>query len=151
MLRGEFEINCDEKGRISIPNKFKEELYNQKLHLTKGFGERCLWILMDSTFRAIEETLYSEKVSILNADVMAIQRLIIAPCEDFEIQNKNDRLLIPQSLRSHANILPKSNLIILGLINRLEIWEAGEYAKYCEESISNLKNNNTKIWELLNV
>ncbi len=134
MLIGEFEVNSDDKGRISFPAKFKEELEGKKLVITKGISENCLTVYTMETFNKMLDFLYSSSnYTLLNKGISALQRVLIAPSVEFEM-DKAQRFLIPQSLRAHAQIAPKSILIVLGLMDRLEIWEKQEYEKYITDT-----------------
>ena len=133
MLSGQFEIISDEKGRISLPVKFKDELEGRKMVITKGLGLKCLSIYTKEAFDVMLEKLYSSPNFAFNEEVSALQRILIAPSVEFEV-DKTQRFLIPQSLRAYAEIAPKSTLVVLGLVDRLEIWEKDKYEEYDAEN-----------------
>ena len=61
MFLGTHEPRLDEKGRLILPAKFREEL-STGLVITKG-QERCLYVFPASEFATITETLLQAPVT----------------------------------------------------------------------------------------
>lgn len=126
---GEYNNTLDEKGRIMFPVKLRCLLHDSQLVITRGV-DRCLWI-----FPPDEWTLLSEKVmqsaSLFQANSRLVLRRLIAPAQEIEI-DKAGRISIPQSLREYAQL--EKDCVLLGINRYLELWNAGEYRSYLEES-----------------
>ena len=73
MLMGEFHHNLDEKGRLIIPSKFRNEL-GEKYVITKGL-DKCLFVYSLSNFEKIVNKLSTLQFTIKN--VRAFERSFI--------------------------------------------------------------------------
>src|SRR3989339_692595 len=118
MFRGRYIHTIDDKGRVSIPSKFRELLssqFDERLIITNFDG--CLWGYTYPEWQKIEE-----KVAALpqfKPEVKALQRVFISAATECVI-DKPGRIMIPQTLREYAGI-PKE-LVFVGMTKRIEIW-----------------------------
>lgn len=133
MLIGEYRPSIDQKGRVSFPSKLREEL-GESFIITKGL-DNCL-----SVYCMEEWNKLVEKVSALPAaKARNIQRFIFASAANVE-PDKQGRVLIPQTLRSHAG-LGTGEVVVVGLSNHAEIWNAEKWdeinAEITNETLSN--------------
>lgn len=131
MLGGEFKVSIDEKGRILIPSRLKDSVPEDTLVITRGV-ERCLWLLIEQTWQELSERIMGNPWSMFDQRSRLLQRRIIAPAQQCMI--KSGRITIPATLRETAGLELKSEVILLGIQNRLEMWNLEEYEKYIEES-----------------
>lgn len=119
MFRGRFEHSIDEKGRTSIPMKFREILSSQfDERLIVSNFDNCLWAYPVSEWQKIED-----KVAALpqfNPQVKALQRVFISAACECPI-DKQGRMLIPPTLRDYAGL--KRDIIMVGMVKRIEIWD----------------------------
>ncbi len=130
MFRGRFEHSIDEKGRTSIPMKFREVLttnYDERL-IVSNF-DRCLWAYPVGEWQKIEE-----KVAALpqfNAQVKALQRVFISAACECPL-DRQGRILIPPTLREYAGL--ERDLILVGMVRRIEIWDKPRWDEVFRES-----------------
>ena len=129
VLSGEFVNNIDEKGRIMIPVKLRAAIDGDSLILTRGV-DQCLWLFPVSEWQKVSQQIMSA-TSILQARARMIQRRIIAPAQETEI-DRSGRINIAPVLRSFAQL--KKECVILGINNYIEIWDEEVYQKYWEEN-----------------
>ena len=136
LLTGEFSNTLDDKGRISLPSRLREDLSGNTLVITKGLDmEDCLWLYPPEEWNGIagklrnSATLTVEKLSV-------IQHRFIAPAQQVEI-DRIGRVAVPQRLRDFAGL--NRDCIIMGLGNRIEIWDTDRYDAYCEGNKPQLK------------
>ncbi len=130
MLIGEYRPSIDPKGRISFPSKLREAL-GESFVITKGLDD-CL-----SVYRMEEWNKLVEKVSALPAaKARYIQRFIFAGAADVE-PDKQGRVLIPQTLRDHAQ-LGGGEVVVVGLSDHAEIWNAEKWDKSNAEITSEM-------------
>ena len=118
MFRGNYEHTIDRKGRLSIPSKFREVLkenYDEKLIITRY--ENCLvgypveeWIKLERKIASLPQH---------NKNVIAFQRFLVSSAVECPV-DKQGRVLIPQYLRSHAEL--DKEVILAGIINKIEFW-----------------------------
>jgi MraZ protein len=118
MFLGEYEHNMDDKGRLAVPARFRDEL-GDGVVVTRGF-DRCLMGFP----RAVWEQL-SQQVNALSlgqGDVRNLRRLLFSGAADIQL-DRQGRILIPQNLRDYAGLVEQ--VIVAGLNTYFEIW-AGE-------------------------
>ncbi|MFA6410221.1 MAG: division/cell wall cluster transcriptional repressor MraZ [Candidatus Buchananbacteria bacterium] len=123
MFIGEYQHNIDEKGRLAVPVKFRQQLAKGAV-VTKGLDD-CLFLYTKKEWAKLAEKLAALPIS--KANTRAFSRLMLAGAMDVEI-DKQGRMLIPDYLRQYAGAAKE--VIIAGLYNRLEIWDKQKWEKY---------------------
>lgn len=123
MFIGEYHHGIDEKGRIAIPVKFRERLSHGAV-VTRGL-DRCLSVYPARDWAQLADKL--AKLPIAQANTRAFARLMLAGAMELEI-DKQGRVILPDYLRTYAGV--KKKVVVAGLYNRLEIWDAAAWAKY---------------------
>jgi MraZ protein len=113
----------DDKGRLFLPAKYREEL-SAGLVLTKG-QERCLYVFPETEFARITEALRSAPVTA--KAVRDYSRVFFASASD-EIPDKQGRITIPQGLRDYAGL--QRDCVVIGANTRLEIWDTVAWEAY---------------------
>ena len=123
MFLGTHEPKLDEKGRIILPARFRDELANG-LVITKG-QERCLYVFPSGEFSSITERLRQAPVTEKAArDYM---RVMFAGAHD-EVPDKQGRVTIPSGLRTYAGL--EKDCVVIGANTRLEIWDSQAWESY---------------------
>jgi MraZ protein len=123
MFLGTHEPKLDEKGRLILAARFREDLA-QGLVVTKG-QENCLYVFPSAEFALITERLRSAPVTQKNSrDYL---RVMFAGAHD-EVPDNQGRINIPVGLRSYASL--EKNCVVIGANTRLEIWDATAWSKY---------------------
>ncbi len=123
MFLGTHEPRLDDKGRLILPAKFREELA-AGLVITKG-QERCLYVFPSQEFSVITETLKQAPVTAKSA--RDYSRVMFAGAHD-EIPDRQGRVTIPQSLRTYAGL--EKECVVIGANTRVEIWDATSWNEY---------------------
>lgn len=134
MFMGEYQHSLDEKSRLIIPARFRDDL-GERFVLTRGL-EHSLFLYPLPEWKAIEEKM--KTLPTTQADARAFVRLFFSGAVECE-PDKQGRISIPPHLREHAGI--KRDSYILGVSTRIEIWAREvweEYAKKAEESYETL-------------
>ncbi len=130
MLTGEYRNSLDEKGRLMIPAKLRTEISGNVMILTRGIDRaRCLWLFPPDEWRQISEKLL-DSTSIFQKQARLLHRRFIAPAQEAEI-DKSGRITIPPPLREYGNL--RKDCIVLGVLNRIEIWDEEDYKAYWED------------------
>jgi MraZ protein len=122
MFLGTFEHAIDEKGRLTIPSKFREELEGG-IVVTHGL-DGCLWAFSRSEWDILAEKI--SKLPTTNPAARNFARLMFSNASD-SIPDRQGRVLIPQNLRDLAGIENES--ILIGVMNRVEIWNPAKWAE----------------------
>jgi MraZ protein len=123
MFIGEFTATIDEKGRISIPAKFRSQLKSQVV-VTRGLDNSLFLYTLDE-WKKLAEKLASLPIS--TANTRAFSRLMLAGAMDCDI-DKQGRIVLPSYLKEFAKI--KKRLVFAGLYNRVEVWSEELWEKY---------------------
>jgi len=113
----------DDKGRLFLPAKYREEL-SAGLVLTKG-QERCLYVFPETEFARITEALSAAPVTA--KAVRDYSRVFFASASD-EIPDKQGRITIPQGLRDYAGL--QRDCVVIGANTMLEIWDTVAWEAY---------------------
>jgi MraZ protein len=134
MLMGTFTPRLDDKGRLFLPAKFRDQL-SEGLVVTRG-QERCLTVWPRPAFEEVAQQ--AQAAPVTDRSVRDYTRLLFAGASDDQ-PDKQGRLSIPPMLREYAALT--RDVIVIGVVNRLEIWDAGRWQSYSdthEESFSDL-------------
>lgn len=123
MFIGEFTATIDDKGRISIPAKFRTQL-KSKVVITRGLDNSLFLYTLDE-WKKLAEKLASLPIS--TANTRAFSRLMLAGAMDCDI-DKQGRIILPAYLKQFAKISKK--LVFAGLYSRVEIWSEELWEKY---------------------
>ncbi len=123
MFLGTHTPRLDEKGRLFLPAKYREDLAGGVV-VTKG-QERCLYVFPAAEFARIAEALRAAPVTA--KAVRDYSRVFFASASD-EIPDKQGRVTIPQGLRDYAAL--QRDCAVIGANTRLEIWEAAAWDAY---------------------
>jgi MraZ protein len=116
----------DEKGRLILPAKYRDELA-AGLVLTKG-QERCLYVFPVPEFTRITQALSTAPVT--SKGVRDYSRVFFASASD-EVLDKQGRVTIPPGLREYAGL--RRDCVVIGANTRLEIWDGAAWASYLEQ------------------
>ena len=123
----EYECKLDPKGRIVLPARMKSQLPEDSQNtvvVTRGF-EPCLVL-----YPLVEWTKVFSKVAGLNEfneEYRNFQRNFFRGNTEVELDS-NGRFLIPKTMLKHAQL--EKDAILVGMGNRIEIWEPGNYEKF---------------------
>lgn len=126
MFFGTYTPKIDDKGRLFLPAKFREELA-EGLVVTRG-QERCLTIWSLEDFTKLTERL--QQAPVTNKGTRDYVRMLFAAASQ-EIPDKQGRISIPPVLRQYASLT--KDVVVIGSMNRIEIWDPASWAQYSEE------------------
>lgn len=123
MFLGTHPLRVDEKGRLFLPAKYRDEL-SGGLVITKG-QERCLYVFTTEEFQRITASLRTAPVTA--KAVRDYSRILFASASD-EVPDKQGRITVPAGLRTYAGL--ERDCVVVGANTRLEIWNAQAWADY---------------------
>jgi len=115
MLLGEYEYKVDNKGRLPLPPKFRQE-FKEGMVLARGM-EECIVIYKKSDFEKLASNYTAEKFA--TSKIRRLNRFTFGHAFDQEMDNQG-RIAIPSSLKSFAKI--GDSAIIVGANNCIELW-----------------------------
>jgi MraZ protein len=127
MLIGQYEHTIDIKKRLALPAKFRGEL-GEKVIVTKGV-ENCLIVYTEKEFIVMSEKL--SNLTISQPEARGFARTFLASAMEISL-DKLGRILVPEYLKKYAGL--NKNVVICGLSNRLEIWDAESWDTWTKET-----------------
>ncbi|MCL1790636.1 MAG: division/cell wall cluster transcriptional repressor MraZ [Peptococcaceae bacterium] len=130
MFMGEFLHTVDDKGRIIIPAKFRDEL-GERFVMTKGL-DKCLFVFPESEWLSVLEKLKTLPIS--QPKAREFVRFLSAGAAECEI-DKQGRVLMPGNLKTYACL--EKDAVVVGVISRVEIWSKSEWEPYSQRAEEN--------------
>ena len=118
MVTGEYQHALDNKGRIFIPAKLRDEL-GTAAYVTLSM-DRCLSVYSEESWNGLVE-----KVNALPFVRQRKMRPLFAHAVRCELDAQG-RILLPQKLRAYAKL--EKDVVVIGVSNRAEIWNADAWA-----------------------
>lgn len=134
MFLGTHTPRLDDKGRLILPAKFRDELA-EGLVVTKG-QERCLYVWPIAEFGRITEQMRLAPVT--SKGPRDFMRVLFAGASD-EVPDKQGRITIPPALRAYAGL--ERDCVVIGANSRVEVWDAEAWDRYLaaqEQAFSDL-------------
>lgn len=126
MFLGTHAPRLDDKGRLILPAKFREQL-EEGVVVTRG-QERCLYVFPAAEFERLADQLRQAPVTSKQArDYM---RVFLSGASD-EVPDKQGRITIPPALRGYAGLT--RDCAVIGAGHRVEIWDATAWETYLSE------------------
>lgn len=119
MFSGEFEHTIDDKGRLTIPVKFREALA-EGMFVIRGL-DGCLFVYPPASWQELAEKVAALPLAQENARYFS--RLVYSGSECK--LDRQGRILLPAPLRQHAGI--ENEVVIVGVNSRLEIWSKARW------------------------
>jgi MraZ protein len=128
----------DAKGRIIIPSRFRNILKSDKIYgVMISNKDDCLYAYTFSEWEKVENKILSTKTNAM-AD---FRRFFLGnSCEC--MCDRQDRILIPKSLREYANL--EKDIVLVGNLDRFEIWDRDQWDKINKEMEQKLKKEEVK-------
>jgi MraZ protein len=143
MFRGKFIHSVDDKGRISLPSRFREVLrirYGSETLIITNLPE-CLVAYPFEEWKKLEERLLSIPWSMREG--REFLRYFLGSAEECQ-PDKQGRLLLPQALREEYNL--DQEVCLLGMLSYFEIW----HPERLRERFKDIKENFYQILETVN-
>ncbi len=143
MFMGEYHHNIDEKGRIVIPGKFRNDEMT-KVVVTRGL-EKCLYLY------TVEE--WDKLVAKLNTlpftkrDARVFMRTFFAGASVCEF-DKNGRINITSPLVSYAGLTKEC--VVIGVNDRIEIWNEELYNQFMDANADEMEEIAEHLFEVSN-
>lgn len=125
MLIGEYIHALDDKNRLSLPAKFRNEL-GKKVVITPGL-DGCLFVFAVKEWQSIASRLASGESSMLQSDNRGFNRRMFGGAVEAEVDSIG-RVLVPDFLKKLAGLVEK--VAVVGIQNRLELWNEKVWHEY---------------------
>src|SRR3954452_1729053 len=117
MLLGEFDHTLDDKGRLTLPAKFRQVMAGG-LVVTRGL-DSCLHAYAREDWERLVESRLRE-LDPLSREGRQLQRFFFASASEAE-PDKQGRIMIPAPLAQSAGLTRE--VVVAGVYDHLEIWD----------------------------
>ncbi|MDO6444688.1 division/cell wall cluster transcriptional repressor MraZ [Colwellia sp. 1_MG-2023] len=147
MFRGTSSITLDSKNRITIPTRYREELFADcegKMVCTVDIQHPCLLLYPLPEWEEIELKLCG--LSSMNPQERLLQQVLLGNASDCEI-DKSGRLLINGPLRQHAGL--DKNIMLVGQLKKFEIWSEQAWQGQMQQGIAKIQSGEIELTERL--
>lgn len=138
MFLGTHHPRLDDKGRLFLPAKFRDELA-EGVVVTKG-QERCLFVFPVAEFARVTQALSQAPVT--QRAVRDYSRVFFASASD-EVPDKQGRITIPPPLRQYAGL--SKECVVIGANSRVEIWDTAAWESYLAEKEDSFADMETEV------
>ena len=122
MFLGRYRHNIDEKGRLTIPARFRDVLAAEGAFVLQGFDNN-LMVLTQPAFEAISRRV--TQMSLTDPSARLLKRLIFSTADRVEV-DRAGRILIPQFLRLSAGL--DGDAFVVGVGDYFEIWSPDHWS-----------------------
>lgn len=122
MFLGQYQHSLDDKGRLTIPARFRD-LLEKGAYATQGF-DRNLMVLTEDYFQQVYARVMA--MNIADATARLLRRLILATAYPVEV-DRAGRILLPQSLRQYIGL--NGEAVIVGQGEYFEVWSPSVWAE----------------------
>ena len=129
---GEYSYSLDSKGRINVPSKFRKALSNDNNNtfvITRGM-DSCVWVYPLIQWKDIESNL--RNLSSLSKIHRAFVRNTVRYATP-STYDRQGRITLPLSLINYAKL--DKDVLIIGMVNKMEIWNPRQLEMNDEETI----------------
>jgi MraZ protein len=130
---GTFRPRLDEKGRLFLPAKFREDLQDGVV-VTQG-QENCLVVWPPDVFD--QEADKAAERSMTDKAARGYQRMFFSGGDEV-VPDKQGRVSIPAALREYAGL--EKDVVVIGVRNRLEIWNPTAWEAYQAAELERFAN-----------
>ena len=132
MLFGEYFHSCDQKYRMRIPSKLRDDL-GEGCYITKG-NDGCLFVFPKTEV----DRIFNDKINqlpIFDQKVNRAMRTLFSSAYKIAEDNQG-RFLLPSTLREFAGI--EKEVVFVGVGNRAELWSADRWRAYQQQNDANI-------------
>lgn len=133
MFLGTYAPKLDEKGRVILPAKFRDEL-SSGMVVTRG-QERCLYVFSQREFEDIQVKI--RQASLTSKQNRDFLRLFLSGANQ-EVPDAQNRVTIPANLREYAGL--ERELTVIGAGDRAEIWNTEAWNSYYNSAEADFAN-----------
>ena len=140
MLMGEFNHSIDDKNRLIIPSKLRNELGNEAV-ITRGL-DKCLFIYSKKEWESIVSKL--SNLPFTKKSVRDFNRFFLSSASTI-VFDKMGRVSLSQSLLNYANL--NKECVIIGVNDRVEVWDKNEFDTFISSNLDNFSDMAENLFE----
>ncbi len=124
LFLGEYDHALDDRGRVTLPRKIRQEIDEREVVLAKGF-DPCVFGFDKASWE--REAAKQLEAPVTDEKARNLRRYLFAGAEKVEI-DKLGRILLPAQLKEYAGIARE--VVVIGAGDHFEIWDTGKWEDY---------------------
>jgi MraZ protein len=129
LLTGTFPRTLDDKHRLALPRRVREQLGQpEQLFVTPG-PDQCLWLYTQAGLERLAEKLDQSPAT--DAEARVFRRLYFAQTESVDV-DRSGRILIPDRLTQFAGL--QREVVLIGVRDHLELWDVQRWQQYLTQN-----------------
>lgn len=134
----------DSKGRLSFPSRFRDVLhqFESEILMVTTWGKH-LRVFPVSEWETLETNLLAKGKE--QPDLASFVRLVVSGVNECSL-DKQGRLLLPQALRSEANLC--KDVVLTGMLDWVEIWAKDAWNVEHQSAQANFESYQNKLSNL---
>ena len=129
----EYERQLDERGRIILPSKLRED-GNGTVYITQSTSEKCLHLYTEEEWSKVAEKV-NQLPTATDYNAAAFVRLFFGKATSVTV-DKQGRIPIAKRLLDYAEL--NKEVVLVGANTRLEIWDAQKWNDYQSKLSENI-------------
>lgn len=131
LLTGTYARTLDEKKRLTLPRRVREMLGELETVFVSPGPDQCLWLYSRQGLERLAEKL--DQAPAADAEARVFRRLYFAQTESVDL-DRAGRILVPERLLQFAGL--KHDVVLLGVRDHLELWDAARWQQFLEHNAS---------------
>jgi MraZ protein len=133
MFVDEYERQLDERGRIILPSKLREDV-NGTVYITQSTSEKCLHLYTEEEWSKVAQKV-NQLPTATDYNAAAFVRLFFGKATSVTV-DKQGRIPIAKRLLEYAEL--NKEVVLVGANTRLEIWDAQKWNEYQSKLSENI-------------
>jgi len=129
LLTGTYPRTLDEKKRMALPKRVREQLGEpETLFVTPG-PDQCLWVFTQQGLESLADKL--DQAPATDAEARVFRRLYFAQTEAVDV-DRSGRVLVSERLVQFAGL--QHDVVLIGVRDHLELWDAPRWQQYMTQN-----------------
>jgi MraZ protein len=124
LFLGEYSHTLDDRGRITLPRKIRQELETYEVVVSQGF-DQCIFGYDKKQWE--EEAAKQLSFSVTEEKARKLRRYMFAAAEKVEV-DKLGRIVLPAHLKEYGKI--SGEVMVIGAGDHFEIWDTKAWEAY---------------------
>lgn len=137
MYFGEAHTVLDDKGRLTLPRRFRETMnvFGDVLwYMTRGY-DRCIFLFPQREWEVIRQR--AKQYASMDAHAVDVRRMFFGSLAEGQ-PDRQGRMLIPSHLRDHADL--QKEAVLIGVDDHLELWSRDRWNEFQQAKEEEFKN-----------
>ena len=130
LFLGEYDHALDERGRVTLPRKIRQELGEEQIILARGYDVCIFGFDRESWEREATKQL---EAPVTDEKARRVRRYMFAGAQKVEM-DKLGRILLPALLKEYAQIA--RGVMVIGAGDHFELWDSVHWRKYADTLLS---------------